>query len=431
MLIEFSASNFLSLREKQTFSMVASQRDDSLPGNLIPLSLPGLPDLSLVKTAVLYGANASGKSNLLKSLRFIDWFVENSAAKLAPDQPTSVVPFRLSAETARQPSEFEITFIAEGVRYQFGFVVDSERVYSEWLYAYPDGRPQRWYQRDYDSKTGQYSWNFSQKHFRGAKGTLTQQTRPNALFLSTAAQFNHEQLLAVYRWFPQKLINLDLAQSELSIDIAETAFVMTKAQALRSKICGLLSRADLGIASVEIEEVEFNPAMLPKEWSSEAKEELLRVAKGSKIPRLHWLHNISDSDSTVSFETSAESAGTLRFFSALGPLLTAVEFENVLAVDELGASIHPLLVRSLLSSFQRTEEPERKAQAIVTTHDTTLLDRATLRRDQIWFTEKTKDGATRLYPLTDFHPRKDESLERGYLAGRYGAIPFLTGDLPL
>lgn len=434
MIIEFSVTNFLSFKEKQTLSMVANGRNSTLESNVIDLPLPGLSGLRLSKAAVLYGANASGKSNLLKAVNFLDWFVENSATSLKPDQPIKVEPFRLSKQTVGQPSEFEVTFVTNGVRYQFGFVVDARRVFSEWLLAYPGGRPQRWYQREINSQTNLYEWDFSQKHFRGAKESLTQQTRPNALFLSTAAQFNHEQLSVVYQWFQQKLKYLDLAQADLEEDAFAAAEAMSEDGSIREQVLDMLRDADLGISSVELEEEDFDLRVLSEVFPNQSStfyDELMKTLKKKKLAprRLRWSHHLPNSDDTVSLETESESAGTLRYFSVLGPLLDSMKNGCVLAIDELGANIHPLLVRALLKFFQKAEQAGQGPQLLLTTHDATLLDKEVFRRDQVWFTEKTKEGSTSLYPLSDFHPRKDESLARGYLAGKYGAVPFLVGGL--
>ena len=430
MLIEFSVTNFLSFREKQTLSMVASSRDDSLEDNLIVLSLPGLSDVKLLKTAVLCGPNASGKSNLLKALRFMDRFVVNSAARLKPGESTNVKSFRLDKSSAGKPSEFEIIFIADGVRYQYGFALDGERVHSEWLYAYPEGRGQRWFQRKFDNDRNDYSWEFSQKYFRGEKELLRSKTRENALFLSTAVQFNHKQLDAVYRWFSQKLHHLDLGTSVES-NMSETVLLMDKRQELRPRISEMLSHADLGVNRVDVEVEEFNAEMLPDGIPPKMREEIAENMKGGKRLSLNWFHKRPNTTEEISFDSESQSAGTLRYFSALGPWLQAIDSGHVLTVDELGANIHPLLVRAMLKMMHNPKENTSNAQVIFATHDVTLLDKEIFRRDQIWFTEKDKNLASQLYPLSDFQPRKDEALAKGYLAGRYGAIPFLTGELAL
>jgi len=436
MLIEFSVSNFRSIREKQTLSMVASSRDDSLPENLIRVSLPGLSNTAFLKTVVLYGANASGKSNLLKAIDFMDGLVEHSATRLKPGEPIDFEPFRFDTDSANKPSEFEMMFVAEGIRYQYGLSVDRTRVHQEWLYAYPNGVAQRWFERSLEAD-GTYSWEFSQKHFKGSREVLTRQTRDNALFLSTAAQFNHEQLLPAYGWFRNRLLNLDLSKSSKSALLFTESF-MRDHRDRRSSVLRLLENADLGISDIVQKEEEFD---LGPNWMNLPPNlpELKRIVtrhKGegelkAKLQSTEFLHRVPGRDEAVVFDSRSESAGTLRYFAVLGPWLDVFQNGKTLVVDELGANIHPLLVRALLKTAQSERENPYGAQVILTTHDVTLLDREIFRRDQVWFTEKDANAATRLYPLTDYQPRKDEALARGYLAGRYGAIPFLTGELSL
>jgi hypothetical protein len=440
MFIEFYVANFRSIRERQTLSMVASPTDKLLPENVIDVSLPGLSKTKLLKSAVLYGANASGKSNVLKALHFVDWFVQNSARSIKPDGATKAEPFRLDLEGRDKPSEFEITFVTEGIRYQFGFALDAKRVYEEWLYAYPKSRPQCWYERKLDRSTGDYKWDFSQKHFKGDKESLSRQTRPNALFLSTGAQFNHEQLRRIQKWFETELYYLPLAESDPSVEWVSTANMMFEQEDTRESVSTLVRDADLGISEVQVAqrpvfEEEIPP--LPDDASAEMKkfhpvmEAAWEALQGETRPETVWLHPVAGSERSETFERGQESAGTLRYFAVLGPWSEALKKGAVLFIDELGANIHPLLVRGLLRMIHSPTENPAGAQVIFTTHDVTLLDKGIFRRDQVWLTEKDQDGATRLYPLTDYQPRKDESLAKGYLAGRYGAIPFLRGELAL
>lgn len=425
MLIEFSVSNFRSIREKQTLSMVAS-RDDSLPGNLIHRSLPGLSNTSFLKSVVLYGANASGKSNVLKAIRFVSSMVEDSAAGLKPGDPFDFEPFRFDLDSSDKPSEFEMTFVSGDVRYQYAFTVDRKRVHSEWLCAYPSGKAQCWFERTINND-GSYTWEFNQKHFKGAKESLAHQTRNNALFLSTAAQFNHERLLPVYSWFREGFLVFDPASPQDDFTLQRTGSWALAQEGFRSQILAMLRNADLGILDAVVDEEEIDETKIPERLPVDLRE-LLRDALSRRV---RFLHRVSGRNEPMMMELDSESAGTLKYFSLLAIWISALELGRILAVDELGGNIHPLLVRALLKTAHSKRDNPNGAQMILTTHDVTLLDRETFRRDQVWFTEKDANAATRLYPLTDFQPRKDEALARGYLAGRYGAIPFLTGELAL
>jgi AAA15 family ATPase/GTPase len=420
MIIEFSVSNFFSIRDKQTLSMVAS-RDSNLPENTIPVSLPGFTDVALLKSAIFYGANASGKSNFLSAFTFMKGFIENSASSVKPGERIPFEPFLLDSFSRDTLSEFEITFILDGIRYQYGFAVDTQRVHSEWLYAYPKGQPQKWFQRDFEN--GAYSWDFSQKHFRGGKDSLKAQTRDNALFLSVAAQFNHEQLSPIYGWFSQKIISLDLIDLMSGLETRAATF-FEKHPELKNHVMSLLQSADWGISETRLREENVLSA-LPEDIPPSLKEHF----KDKKIRYIDWIYK--SPKTKEEFAIRKQSSGTLRFYSALGPLLDAFSKGGTFIVDELGANLHPLLMRALLHMIHDEKENPKNAQVILTTHDSTLLDKEVFRRDQIWFTEKDNDFATRLYPLTDFNPRQGEAIARGYLAGRYGAIPCLSGELAI
>jgi hypothetical protein len=221
--------------------------------------------------------------------------VEESAVSIKPGAPTEVEPFLLDGESASRPSEFEIMFVNDGVRYQFGFSLDKQHVLEEWLYAYPKGNPQRWYTRKWNPETSIYDWDFSQKHFRGDRESLKRQTRSNALLLSTAAQLNHEQLGKVYRWFTGKLLTGDVADfppdgvSQMSLDL------MVKSDATRERVEDLLREADLGICGLDAIEIEFEEKMLPSDASREVREELLREMKGKTVFHVEMSHRIPGS----------------------------------------------------------------------------------------------------------------------------------------
>jgi hypothetical protein len=419
MLIEFRVKNFKSFRDEQVFSMVAST-DKSLPTNTISTSLLG--GRKLVRSAVLYGANASGKSNLIQALGFVQDFVETSAERKRGSE-ILVQPFRLDSDNGKLPSEFEINFIHLGVRFQYSFSVDYRQVYEERLIAYPKGLPQIWFERTPITDLEKSEWYFGPQ-LKGEKNRLISITRPDVLFLSVAATFNHRQLTNVYEWFSDHLRVVD------ANDAMSSFTYYTAKQALNSELAyrvikGLLDLADLGIKDFSVEEKSEVEDELPNAMPDELRSALLAV----KRLEIQMHHYSKENKIGVSFSFEDESLGTRRFFGLIGPLLDTLIEGYTLVVDELDASMHPILVKSLVDLFQHPTLNDENAQLIFNTHDTTLLNADLFRRDQIWFVEKDKTGASHLYPLLDFSPRKDEALEKGYLQGRYGAIPFL-GDIP-
>ena len=428
-LIEFKVSNFRSIREEQTFSLVAGNVDKDLSEPVIDRDLPGLSGVRFLKGAAIYGANASGKSNVIEAIRYLAEFVLRSATSIQPGDPTGAQPFKLDRDSARKPSEFEITFVAEGDRYVFGFSVTPDRVVEEYLVAYPKGVPQRWYHRTYTAARGSYEWSKPSTSFKQDK-SLQGKTRENSLFLSVGPQFNHAQLTQVYGWFKRSLRFIHLS-ADWMLHPLFTAEMVAK-PTHRDRVLGLLRSADVGVADAQVREVEVSvdefvqntpPALLARV----GKEGLTHSPpKRVEIKLTHKADGIEPV--ALDFETE-ESAGTRRFFSLIGPWTDILDHGYTVFVDEIETSLHPILVKELLKLVLCNKTNPNGAQVVFTTHSPVLLDGSLMRRDQIWFTEKSPAGATQLYPLTDYQPRKDEALAKGYLAGRYGAIPFLPEGL--
>ncbi len=402
MLIEFSVTNYLSMRDRQTLTMTAAYNPEELPDAVMHPNLPSMSGYSFLKGAALYGANASGKSNILGAMAFMRNYVRRSAIDMVPDEETGLTPFLLTQDAAAAPGEFEIVFAHKGVRYDYGFALDKTRILSEWLYAYPRGRPRKIFVRDYDERKKEYMYEFGQD--AAGYSDHKKKTRPNALFLSMGAQFNAAELLPPYEWFAHYFQVLNL--SEAGISPAYTALQIIEKPEVRRQYSNLLREADLGVEDIEV----------ANEGSGERAE-----------LRIHFLHSCPGNNAPVKLALEAESAGTKRLFSLLTLWHDVLETGMTLCVDELEASLHPLLIRKLIKMICGPQNTSG-AQLIFTTHNTNLLDASLLRRDQIWFTEKDPDGATQLYPLSDYRPRKDEMLQKGYLAGRYGAIPMLRED---
>lgn len=415
MLIEFRVQNYRSLRESQELTLVASKGRELEQATFSPAPIA---PIKLLRGAVLYGANASGKSNLLRAITVMRELVLGSATRVQEGEALPVTAFRLAAETLAQPTRLEIVFLYEGVRYQYGFAVDGQRVQEEWLTAYPKGSPQRWFHRALQED--ETTWTFG-SHLKGEKKGLTEMTRANSLLVSVGAQFKNPQLGLVFAWFRDKLRILGGGDKAGAF----TANRSRQDSAFHAHVVTLLKAADTGITDMQIRETPLAESKrLPKALLERMSPEL----QGAPSLEVQLLHRVSESAAAVPFAFDEESDGTQRHFQMAGPCVDALLDGKVLIVDELNTNLHPHLSRSLVELFQSPEHNPRGAQLIFTTHDTTLLDPSLFRRDQVWFTEKDSGGATRLYALSDFHPRKDEPLQRGYLAGRYGAIPF-PGDL--
>ncbi|WP_223294223.1 AAA family ATPase [Chlorobium phaeobacteroides] len=377
----------------------------------------GLPPL--LRSIVIYGPNASGKSNLLETMNFMENFVTESSKEGQEGESIDVKPFLFNSISQTEPSEFEVLFLQEGIRYQYGFAVNSTRVTHEWLIAYPEGRSQRWFEREYNTTTLQENWYFGSK-LKGNKTLLQQATRSNALFLSTAVQLNNEQLKPVYNWFHQKLRTIPMTSI-----FSSYSTTMCKTDIGRKRVLELLNAADLSITDLKVEIKKFASTDVPSDIPEPLKEYLCKALDGKEQPEIKFLHTMVGSNELVPLELSEESVGTRKLFGLAGHWLNVIDKGCVLFVDELNNSMHPKMVRFLISMINNPEINKNNAQLIFSTHDTSLLDNELFRRDQIWFTEKDASNSTKLYPLSDFTPRKNEALEKGYLNGRYGAIPYI------
>ena len=435
MIIEFSVKNYRSFQSEQTLSWVASNYDKTLPANLISPDLPGMPDLRLVKAAALYGPNAGGKSNVVLALRFLRWLVVESATGQKPGAPLPAEPFRLDAVSVNQPTMLTLTFVAEKVRYELAVAVTRERVIQERLVAYPLGRAQVWYDRVWNAESRHYEWSPAQPTGFERDAGIVEKTRDNALFLSTAAQWNNAQVAPVFRWFAEKLQFLSLS-AEGQLSNAFTAQMAHQSGPTREALEKLLRTADLGLTGFQVE-LEEPPADVRTFFDGVRSMIQAAGAPPEMLPGQFWkvtFEHEGKEGKRFPIGWGEESAGTRRFFSLLGPWLAVTQASQVVCVDELDTSLHPTLVAALLRLLFQSTQTRPGAQLLFTTHNPLLLDPTLMRRDQVWFADKKQDGESFLYPLTDYKPRPAESLVRGYLSGRYGAVPFiphgLTGEKP-
>ncbi len=417
MLIELRVTNFRSFRETQVFSMVASSDRKLLDQTVAPA---GLARLRLNTCAVVFGANASGKSNLIEALalvrRLVLSFEEAGGWRLASltdaDTDKYFAPFLLDETARAQPSEFEVLFVHGGVRYQYGFRIDAQVVHAEWLIAYPTGQPQRWFERTRRADGG-YDWEFRSRNFRGEKQRITEVTREDTLYMAVGPQFGLEQLLDLQRWFADLTITFP---GPLYHRNSRTSRRAAEDPAFLAQLTDLLRHADVGIVDVQIEEEGAR---------TRADGEEPRPSRAAPTYEVRFAHAAAAGQPPHWLPFRAESRGTRQLFEMAYAWLTIIERGGVLVADELDTSLHPLLTRRVVELFHDLQVNRHGAQLIFNTHDVTLLDRTLFRRDQIWFTEKDRAGATRLYPLLEFSPRNDEALERGYLGGRYGATPYV------
>jgi AAA15 family ATPase/GTPase len=374
-------------------------------------------ELSLLKSAAVYGANASGKSNLVKALNFMQWFVLNSSRETQITDLINVENFKLSTETAEQPSCFEIVFLEDHKIYRYGFEVNQKRVLSEWLFYVPKVKEFRLFERKEDRVK-------IARRFKEGDDIISK-TRNNALFLSVVAQFNGEISKNILLFFARKLNVISGLHGNIYRNYTIEYFKTNS-----SDIINLIKKLDLGIDDISIKTRKVLPEDLleiPEEFRT------LLISKKLQADDIYTTHKKYNAEGEVisleQFDLDKnESEGTKKLFAFAGPILETLRKGEVIVIDELDARLHPLITRTIIDLFNSNETNINNAQLIFMTHDTNLLSDKIFRRDQIWFTEKDRQGATDLYSLVEYKVENDASFESDYIKGRYGAIPFI-GDL--
>jgi hypothetical protein len=401
-------SNYRSLRDRQELSFVASSLDDDPSGLIDARHVPGG---KLLPVIVIYGPNASGKSNLVGAFGWMRSAVLHSHSRSEPGEPVPTQPFMLDPACAEIPSQFDADFVVGGVRYHYGFTAAKAAFATEWLYSYPSDRKQVLFERQGTEFT------FG-RNLKGRNQTIAGLARSNSLFLSTAAQNGHEELTKVVAFFRGVTVG----------DMGEHAITdALSALSVDSRIIEFLKVAGTGVVDYRVREIQLDTeqaqllARLNSVFAEHVKGATLNVPEALK--ELQLAH-AGMNGYTAFFNLDQESAGTRRLLRILVPAFKALDAGGVIVIDELDASLHTKACELTLALFASTAANPKGAQLLLTTHDTNLLHAAQLRRDQVWLTEKDRIGATSLYPLTDFRTRKTDNIERGYLQGRYGAVPF-------
>jgi AAA15 family ATPase/GTPase len=396
MLVEFRVKNFRSLRDEQVFSLVASTDKTLLETHATATGLKTAPHV--LRTAAIYGANASGKSNLIKAIQFMRGVVVESATLVQPGQTYDrLQSFRLDNRTVDEPTEFEMTFLIDGVRYQYGFAMTQKRIVEEYLYVYKSAKAQMWFEREFDSIKSEEKYRYG-NHLKGDRKLWERSTRENALLLSVAAQLNSSMLDTIYRWFLNHLIIIN----EQSILNPKFTIEKIENENVKAKVKNFLVSADITIDDIEIE-------------------------KNSSV--FFW-HRTEHGD--AKFNLLDESSGTQVFFNLSCPLFEVLDKGQIFVVDELELHLHPKLVIEIINQFYKCDAISGNAQLIFATHNVALLEVSGLfRRDQIWLVDKDFNQTSSLVPLSDFSLRKGELNVRNYMKGRYGGIPFIPNGLSL
>jgi uncharacterized protein len=422
MLLTFRAENVLSFRDPLELSLEATAKAEEGVPRLLPWYEGGKSSARVLPAAGVFGANASGKTNLLRAMNDMRRIVVGSFRSGDRSSHIQRNAFRLDPDFAHAPSKFEIDLILNGVRYEYGFIVDDTHVIREWARHYPHSKVAVLFEREEGRPP-----NLSEKN-RAKSRAVVEILRPNSLFLSAAGAADHADLLPLYEWFSSNLILAEASSRERRW--AYTTQLLAR-EDRRAQILAMLHAADLGITDARIRKPD--PEFLERVRKVLAALEDDTDVDTSEVDSDAFLgialsHRGTRGD--VDFDSSEESLGTLVWLGLLGPVVETLARGTVLLADELESSLHPALVAQLVRAFQSTRTNPHGAQLIFNSHEAGLLGNSVedrvLGRDQVWFTEKLNDGRTRLYPLLDLNPRKAEAVSHRYLAGRYGATPIIS-----
>jgi AAA15 family ATPase/GTPase len=424
MLIEFSVGNFLSFKNINTISLLSSN-DSYLINENTFMSKNGL---RLLKCIGFYGANASGKSNILKALMFFKNFIVNSSKESRANEEINVINFKLNTFSEKSPSFFEIVFLVEDTIYRYGFEINRKEILGEWLFArFPSDEDKL--PKENKLFVRENNKIIIGKNFKEGK-KLEEKTRNNSLFLSVVAQFNGEISKKIIKWFLQyNVIFSDSNFFGLTADILGNNRDTKRGDRLKE----LIKSADLGIEDIVTTEFEENYDDFIKHFPLILEEKGFLIDKNKPIFRteINTKHKkFDENNKLIGLETfdlaKEESDGTKRFFSIGGPLIDTLDTGKILFIDEIEASLHPLLVQEIIKLFNSKTTNPKNAQLIFTTHNTSFLNLKILRRDQIFFTEKSEYGESKIYSLIEFkNIRKDNSIGKNYLFGKFGAVPYV------
>ena len=421
MLVSFSVKNFRSFSEEQTFSMVASV--GAKRKKEISFSTDNSFAPHLLRTACLFGPNGSGKSSLVYAVKFFRDFVVSSAKDTQEGEKINVTAFQFDSQYRGMPSEFEAIFIHQGDLYQYGFAVDQDRVWGEWLFCKPseqDTKMRRLFQREFDSESSTYFWRISKKYVKGEKQLWKNATRNNALFLSTAVQLKSTTLKNIFDWIHGQL-RIIPSSDRLSPELTTQQYLK---KGLESKILELMHAVDIKIVSIKCDEQElrlghvFSTNMITASSQNDVSKRIL----GSKLVEITCIHEDANGE-RVGLDFAEESGGTKVIFSLAGPWLEALDNGYTLIVDELHNSLHPHTLKFLVQLFHNPQINSNNAQLIFTSHETSVMAKGFMHQDQIWILEKGEVENSTLIPLSDFKVRDTSTFQRSYLDGRYGGVP--------
>ena len=425
MFVQFSFKNYLSFKDEATLSMLAAKiksKDKNLDKRSV---FNAFPDIDLLKTGVIYGANGSGKSNVFSALSFMKKMVINSSKESQADEDINVLPFKLNPRYEDEPSSFEMIFIINNKLYEYTFAAVRNKITSETLSVIEKNKDEVIL---FERSAKEINVH---KQFKEGIG-LEKRTRRNALFLSVCANFDGEVSKSVIRWFRK----IRVIQGMSDIGYLPFTVKLLDDENKRKKIKSIIDMFDLDIVNIsksQVEQTEKKESELLDAIFTTIKKD--SRFKNVSLPQHNPLgvsttHNRFNDDGvfvdTINFELGEnESEGTKKLIALAGPLMDTFDNSYILFIDEFDARLHPLITKKIVRMFNSLDINKNNAQLVVATHDTNLLDKDELRRDQIWFAEKDSLGGSHLKQLVEYKVRNDASYRKGYFEGDFGAIPML------
>lgn len=421
MLLQFSVENFRSFKERAVLSMEAS-KDTVHPDHVVTMGKE-----RLLKTAAIFGANASGKSNLFKAMAAALEIIRESDSRQISEPIRQIVPFKFSNETVNKPSSFEFVFITEQKKYVYGFSATKERVEEEYLYVYNSSRPSTIFERDCRN-TPEYT--FTNAKNRKELEPIVERNRSNKLFLSTATAWNAKVTEIPLVWFEQIGVYQNNYERFIDHDIS---LLEKDDKALKEFICRVLGEADINIQDYEYKsDINALKGVLqkfpPQIRSSLRQDVLSRENPFVKIYAMHYIKGSENKLEEYKLNLREESKGTRSLFLLSPFLYEAFRSGKTICIDEFDTSLHPLLVAYLIGLFNDPDINQANAQLIVSTHSTILLSRKFIRDDEVYFVDKDNEtGESGVYSLDDFSTRKNMDIRKAYLLGRFGAVPEIEG----
>lgn len=411
MLLQFNVTNAFSFKREMILDMVAGA-DNSHSDNLITFD-----DQRILPTVAIYGANAAGKSNVFKALTSAIMFVRTSS-NMQINSRIGITPFLMDEESRAKKTRFDFIFTYKGVKYEYGFTADTRKVYEEYLYVYKTQKPSMVFERE---DVNHYTYT---EALKPVLEPYEVKTTANKLFLSTATAWNCKETADAFMWFAEMIdtYNSDSVQNSMAeaLDSPEKEEIRTFAKKY-------LKAADINITDYKYEVKKGAPENLVLPPGITIDEKTLVNMKQWQLAMCHDV-TINGKKIKVNMPFDTESDGTQLYFAYCPAIYQALKKGKTITIDGINDGLHPMLVQYIVDLFNDPETNPHGAQLIFNTHDIELLDLDILRRDQIYFVEKdNKTGESDLYALSDFSPRKTENIKKGYMLGRYGAIPNIGG----